>query len=155
VTRNAEDARDAAQAGMLKAVRALPRFRQDSPFRPWLLRIVANEAKDARLSSMRHRSEPLEDAALELIPSMDPGPEAVAEREEEREALLEAINVLPLDDRLVIAYRYFLGLTEAEMAAALDCPRGTVKSRLSRAIGRLRQQLLDPALTNAGGAAHD
>ena len=54
---------------------------------------------------------------------------------------MAALNHLREEDRIVIVARYFLDLTETEMASALDCPRGTVKSRLSRALGRLREQL--------------
>jgi RNA polymerase sigma-70 factor (ECF subfamily) len=57
---------------------------------------------------------------------------------ERRSELLAAVNALRAEDRLVIALRWFLDLNEAEMAAVLDCPRGTVKSRLSRATARLR-----------------
>lgn len=60
---------------------------------------------------------------------------------ERRAALLRAMSALREDDRLVIAYRYFFDLSEAEMATALGCARGTVKSRLSRALGRLRAAL--------------
>jgi RNA polymerase sigma-70 factor (ECF subfamily) len=59
--------------------------------------------------------------------------------EERRQALLAAVNGLRDEDRLVVAYRYFLELSETDMADALGCARGTVKSRLSRALGRLRQ----------------
>jgi RNA polymerase sigma-70 factor (ECF subfamily) len=58
--------------------------------------------------------------------------------EERRRELLDAINRLGADDRLVIALRWFLELNEEEMAGVLNCPRGTVKSRLSRATTRLR-----------------
>ncbi|MDP9184960.1 MAG: sigma-70 family RNA polymerase sigma factor [Actinomycetota bacterium] len=61
---------------------------------------------------------------------------------DEAEALVNAMNMLRPDDRLVIAYRWLLELTEAEMADALDVPVGTVKSRLSRAMTRLRTQLI-------------
>jgi RNA polymerase sigma factor (sigma-70 family) len=57
---------------------------------------------------------------------------------EQRRALLSALESLPETDRLVVMYRYFLELSEAEMAVALGCARGTVKSRLSRALVRLR-----------------
>jgi RNA polymerase sigma-70 factor (ECF subfamily) len=65
----------------------------------------------------------------------------VALSEEQRRELLAAVNTLRDDDRQVIACRYFLDLSEAETADALGCARGTVKSRLSRALGRLRVQL--------------
>jgi RNA polymerase sigma-70 factor (ECF subfamily) len=62
--------------------------------------------------------------------------------DEGRTILLQAVNGLAPMDRLVIACRYFLDLTEAEAAAVLGCPRGTVKSRLSRALARLREALI-------------
>ena len=60
---------------------------------------------------------------------------------EQRQTLLDAVNLLREDERLVVACRYFLGLSEAETAETLRCPRGTVKSRLSRALDRLRNEL--------------
>ncbi|MDI3338995.1 MAG: sigma factor-like helix-turn-helix DNA-binding protein [Sphaerobacter sp.] len=57
-----------------------------------------------------------------------------------RSALLDALNAPREEVRLVIAYRYFLDLSEAEMAAVMGCPRGTVKSRLARALNRLRER---------------
>jgi RNA polymerase sigma-70 factor (ECF subfamily) len=74
-----------------------------------------------------------------------PSPEALLLADERRRDLLAAINQLRLDDRLVIALRWFLELNEEEMAGVLDCPRGTVKSRLSRATGRLRAILGEAA----------
>ena len=62
----------------------------------------------------------------------------IAEAHEQQEALVQALNCLSRDDQAVIQLRYILGLSEAEMAAALDIPRGTVKSRLSRALQRAR-----------------
>ena len=75
-----------------------------------------------------------------------PSPEAAALAHETRQEVLEAVNRLRPEDRLIIAYRYFMDLSEGEMAEALDCPRGTVKSRLSRALKRLRAELPDPGL---------
>jgi len=73
-------------------------------------------------------------------PSIDaaPSPEAAVLAKEMRQSLLDAVRVLDEPDRLVLAYRYFFDLSEAEMADALAVPRGTVKSRLSRAMSRLR-----------------
>jgi RNA polymerase sigma-70 factor (ECF subfamily) len=73
---------------------------------------------------------------------------------ERQHALLDAVNHLREEERLVVACRYFLGLSEAETAETLRCPRGTVKSRLSRALDRLRNELSvtlgDPAITVDG-----
>jgi len=76
-------------------------------------------------------------------------PDAASLAAEERDALLHALHTLRDDDRAVIACRFFLDLSEAEIAAVLHCPRGTVKSRLSRALGRLRTAL---AADNGKGA---
>ena len=146
ITRNAADAEDAAQAGFGKAFYALPRFRRGAPLRPWLLTIVANEARNRRraegrrerlalrLASERHGHElPSGDAA--------PSPEGSLLAAEERATLLEALETLREEERLVLSCRYLLDLSEEETAAALGVRRGTVKSRTSRALDRLRTQL--------------
>ena len=135
---SAADAEDAAQEGFVKAYRALDRFRLDAPLRPWLLRIVANEARNrARSAGRRHQLE------LKLTEDFRPGdaapsPEAVVVLADERRQLLQMVNSLSEDDRRVIAARYFLQLDGEETAAALGIAAGTVKSRLSRALARLR-----------------
>lgn len=141
VTGSAGDAEDAAQEGFVRAYYALPRFRRGAPFRPWLMRIVANAARNRRAATSRRPIFSLDVAADR--PSDDPtlAPEAAALAGEQRGEMLGALNTLREDDRTVIACRYFLDLSEAETAAALGCPRGTVKSRLSRALNRLRRQL--------------
>jgi RNA polymerase sigma-70 factor (ECF subfamily) len=143
------DAEDAAQEAFVKAWAALPRFFPGRPFRPWLLRIVANEARNRRRSAgrreelaLRAADRPSDDAA--------PSPEAAVVSAESRAALLAAVNRLRDDDREVIAARYFLDLSEADTAEALGLPRGTVKSRLSRALGRLRARLADAEGSNDG-----
>jgi RNA polymerase sigma-70 factor (ECF subfamily) len=137
---DAAEAQDAAQEGFVKAYYALPRFRAGAPFRPWLLRIVANEARNRRVAANRRTNLALR--AAEERPGADAAsPEEAALAAERRAALLRALNDLREDDRLVIAYRYFSELSEAEMADLLGVARGTVKSRLSRALGRLRERL--------------
>ena len=122
ITRSAADAEEAAQDGFVKAHAALGRFREGSPFRPWLLAIVANEARN-RVRGAGRRVRLAQRVA------------------EERDELLAAIERLPEPAREAIACRYLLELSEEETAAALDCPRGTVKSRVSRALDRLRVEL--------------
>ena len=145
ITGSAADAEDAAQEGFVKAYRALGRFRAGAEWRPWLLRIVANEARNrVRSSGRRHRLE------LRLTEGFRPGdaapsPEAAAIASEERQRLLLLINQLDEDDRLVISSRYFLELSSEETAAALGIPEGTVKSRLSRALARLRARVEEAA----------
>jgi RNA polymerase sigma factor (sigma-70 family) len=141
ITRSAADAEDAAQEAFVKAYYALGRFRTQSPFRPWILRIVANEARN-RVRSARRR-EGLALRVAEDRPSRDaaPSPEAAALDRERDEALLAAMAQLSEPDRQIIACRYLLDLSEAETAETLGIRRGTVKSRLSRALGRLRDVL--------------
>ena len=140
ITRDPETAQDAVQEAFVKAHRALGRFRQGAPLRPWLLRIVANEAINRAKAGARH---PTVDLAAAESRAADPGasPEAQALATERRTVIVRALNAMRDDDRLVIAYRYFFDLSEEEMADALDIPRGTVKSRLSRALARLREAL--------------
>ena len=135
------DAEDAVQEAFVKAYRALGRFRAGSPFRPWLLRIVANEARNRRRSAGRRAGLALRVAEDRRPGDAAPSPESAVLDHEERAWLVAAINDLADGDREVIAARYFLDLTEAETAEILGLPRGTVKSRLSRAVGRLRTRL--------------
>jgi RNA polymerase sigma-70 factor, ECF subfamily len=145
ITGTSADAEDAAQEAFVKAYRALYRFRLGSDLRPWLLRIVANEARNrVRSSGRRHQLE------LRLAEGFRPGdaapsPEAVAIATDERRRLLAMVNALGAEDRLVIASRYFLQLSGEETATALGIPEGTVKSRLSRALARLRTRFEEAA----------
>lgn len=141
ITGTAAEAEDAAQDAFVKAWGALHRFRPDAPFRPWLLRIVANEARNRRTAAGRRATLALRARVRHPDGDAAPSPEAVALHAETRDVLLRALARLREDDRLVIAYRYFFDLSEAEMATALNVARGTVKSRLSRALGRLRDVL--------------
>jgi RNA polymerase sigma factor (sigma-70 family) len=138
---SAEEAEDAAQEGFVRAYHALDRFRDGAPVRPWLLTIVANAARTRRATAARRPTLTLQAAATHPSDDSAQSPEAVALIAEQQRELLGAVNALRDDDQRVIAYRYFLDLSEAEMAAILGCARGTVKSRLSRALSRLRQQL--------------
>ena len=138
---NAADAEEAAQDAFVKAYRALGRFRRGAPLRPWLLRIVANEAKNRRRAAGRREALALREAAENRPGGAVPSPEAALLSGEERERLLAAVERLPDEQRDAIACRYFLELSEAETAAALGIRRGTVKSRLSRGLERLRAEL--------------
>ena len=141
ITGSAAAAEDAAQEAFVKAYYALGRFRLGAPWRPWLLRIVANQARNHRKAEQRRADLALRIGEGRLEGDAAPSPEATAFAVERRQALLTALEGLREEDRLAISLRYFLDLTEEEMADALDCPRGTVKSRLSRAVGRLRDEL--------------
>ncbi|MGY0018187.1 RNA polymerase sigma factor [Streptomyces sp. cg35] len=138
------DAEDVVQQSFFKAYRSLGRFKDGSAFRPWLLKIVANETRNTVRSAGRQRSAIGREAAMveaePLIPeSADP---AVAAIEiERRSELLAALELLSEEHRLVVTYRYLLEMDEAETAQALGWPRGTVKSRLNRALRKLGQLL--------------
>lgn len=141
VTGSAAEAEDAAQDAFVKAYQALPRFRTGSSFRPWLLRIVGNEARNRRRAAGRRATLELRLAEGLRRSGGAPSPEAEAEAAEERQALLSALIGMVEQDREVIGCRYLLQLSVEETAAALAVPEGTVKSRLARALGRLRESM--------------
>jgi RNA polymerase sigma-70 factor (ECF subfamily) len=138
---SASEAEEAAQEGFVKAWRALPRFRAGAPFRPWLLAIVANEARNRRRAAGRRAGLALRAAELAERDPAAPSPEAQLLTALRRDALLAALAELDERDRSVLTCRYLLELSEEETAAALGCRRGTVKSRTSRALARLREQV--------------
>lgn len=123
----------------MKAHRALGRFRSGEPFRPWLLTIVANEARNRRRARGRRTALALRAGPLSDAPGEDPEEAVLAT--ERRQRLLTAVERLRDDDRDVLACRYFLDLSETETAAALGIARGTVKSRTHRALARLQEEL--------------
>ncbi|HEX6762962.1 MAG TPA: RNA polymerase sigma factor [Gaiellaceae bacterium] len=139
ITRNAADAEDVTQEAFVKAWRALGRFRSTRPLRPWLLRIVANEARNRRRSTGRRAQLALRAHAAQVSGDAAPSPEELAVAADERARLLEALEGLNEQARLVLACRYLLDLSEADTAAALGIRRGTVKSRTARALEQLRE----------------
>jgi len=136
---DADDAADVAQEAFIRAYQALARFDAARPFRPWLLSIVANLARN------RHRSWGRYVAALQRAwfadPRLRPDPRQTRQHEaatDDAQTLWRAVRQLKAPDQEVIYLRYFLDLSEAEMASALNIAPGTVKSRLHRAVGKLR-----------------
>ena len=141
IARDPSDAEEAAQDGFVKAYRALGRFRSGAPFRPWLLQIVANEARNRRRSAGRRAN-----LALRLADEARPGdavpsPEAELLAGDRRAELLAAVEGLREEERLVVSCRFFLGLSEDETAQTLGLKLGTVKSRTSRALAQLREEV--------------
>jgi RNA polymerase sigma-70 factor (ECF subfamily) len=141
ITGSAADAEEAAQDAFVKAHRALGRFREGAPLRPWLLTIVANEARNRVRAAGRRERLVLRVAEERRPGGAVPSPEAALLDFEQRDELLAAVGELSETDRQAIACRYFLDLSEEETAAALGVRRGTVKSRLARALARLREDL--------------
>ncbi|MFF6773809.1 RNA polymerase sigma factor [Streptomyces sp. NPDC012637] len=134
------DAEDVVQQAFFKAYRSLGAFRDGAAFRPWLLTIVANETRNTLRSAGRQRAVAGREAELlagePLIPE-GADPAVALEEDERRRRLLAALDALGEEQRAVVVHRYLLELDEAETAEALGWPRGTVKSRLSRALKRL------------------
>jgi RNA polymerase sigma-70 factor, ECF subfamily len=141
ITGSAAEAEDATQEACVKAWLALDRFRPDAPFRPWLVRITVNEARNRRRGEGRRAGLALRLSTVCAAARSAPSAETEVLAGEGRARLAAAIGLLREDDQLVIAARYFLGLSEAEIATALTLRPGTVKSRLSRALRRLEAQL--------------
>lgn len=146
------DAEDAVQTAFVKAYGALHRFDPGRPFRPWLLRIVTNEARNRARSEARRARWELAAAEDQTVGERRTAASAEAEAlvHHRREALLREVNALRSRDRTVIAYRYFLGLSEDEAARALGWARGTVKSRLHRALNRLGERLREAGVDVEG-----
>ena len=144
-------AEDVAQEAFIRAYHALDRFDTARPFRPWLLSIAANLARNQRRSIGRYL------AALSRLVKESPGPatnlEARVSERLEAQALWQAVQRLTSDDQQVIYLRYFLDLPVSETAEALGVAEGTVKSRLHRALGRLRTVIEQhyPALKESFG----
>ena len=142
------EAEDIAQEAFIKAYRALPQFRGDSAFYTWLYRIAINTAKNAVASRDRN---PVKfgldtqdsDESYELQGRMKDTatPEALAMTEEIRATVNAAIDALPEDLRMAIVLRELEGLSYEDIAATMECPVGTVRSRIFRAREAIDAQL--------------
>jgi RNA polymerase sigma factor (sigma-70 family) len=148
VVRDTGEAEEAVQDAFVKAWYALPSFRPGSPFRPWILRIVSNEAKN-RVRSARRREDLALRAGAARVEESAQSPEVAALAHEDAVTLARALGRLSERDRLVIAYRYLFDLSEAEIALTFGVRPGTVKSRLSRAMSKLRDVLQTEEVTTA------
>lgn len=132
---DADDAEDVAQDALIRAYHSLARFDGTRPLRPWLLQIVRNLAHNRRRTLRRYVAAVTkwwqQTEATAVVPDPATAPSVA-------ELLRQAVQRLPRADQEVIYLRYFLELSVAETAATLAVAEGTVKSRLSRALGRLR-----------------
>jgi RNA polymerase sigma-70 factor, ECF subfamily len=133
------DADDVVQTASERAWRAIASVDPERGFRAWFLRTVANTARHQRRARWRRRRAELRVADRPDGDVADPLDDRVTAHE--RDVVVAALNRLDAQDRLVIALRHFEQLSEREMVDVLDCPPGTVKSRLSRAMARLRAEL--------------
>ena len=141
ITRDRLDAEEAVQDAFVKAYRALGRFRRGAPFRPWLVKIVLNEARDHNRSRVRHSAIAARAVEHRWAEAREPSAEARAVDADRDTRLMAAVDALPAKLRDVVMCRYLLELSEEETAAALDIRPGTVKSRLSRALEKLELRL--------------
>ena len=129
-------AEDIAQEAFLAAIRALDRFDGRRPFGPWLNRIVVNRAIDwARARSLRHET------GVEIEAEADAGAGSRMTSAVYSDEVVAALRKLPPDHRAIVVLRYLLEYTPGEIAKALGLPRGTVNSRLRRALDRLGEEM--------------
>lgn len=149
---DADDAEDVAQETLVRAYLSLDRFDSTRPLRPWLMQIAANLARNRRRSLGRYWGAIQRffqaSNAHSPLPTADTTGAAVQHRLE-ADQLWRAVRQLPAGAQDTVYLRYFLGLSEAETAEALQIAPGTVKSRLHRALQRL-QTLLDDEYSRLG-----
>ncbi len=137
--RDPHEVEDVAQEAFIKAFRALPKFRGESAFYTWLYRIAINTAHNHQMA--KSRRPPGVDIAAEDAQFMDgadrlvetESPDAAASRDELAQAIEQAITALPDDLRSALVLREFEGLSYQQIAAIMECPVGTVRSRIFRA----------------------
>ena len=137
ILRDEHDADDAAQDGLVAAWRSLERFDTDRPFRPWLLRIVVNAARDLARRRAVRQTEPVSPDARATGTS----PEQDTERSLLGERLRRALGTLPERQRLVVTLFDAEGFSHAEIASLVGAPEGTVRSELFHARRALREEL--------------
>ncbi len=138
ITHDESEAADAAQDAFLRAYKALKSFQLGRPFRPWILRIVTHQALN-RIQALQRRERMTERYTRQVVMANDkPSPERAAAERDQNERLWQAVRKLNADEQSLITLRYFLELSESEVAETLKIPRGTVKSRLHRTLAKLR-----------------
>jgi RNA polymerase sigma-70 factor (ECF subfamily) len=144
---DADEVQDVAQEAFIKAYRALPKFRGESAFYTWLYRIAINTAKNHLVARSRRpvaSDVELEDAQyLESAPSLrdQETPESSLFGDELRDIVNDALAELPDDLRTAVTLREFDGLSYEEIAAVMECPVGTVRSRIFRAREAIDQRV--------------
>jgi RNA polymerase sigma-70 factor (ECF subfamily) len=136
VVRDEAEAQDVAQEAFMRAHRSLGRFDVRHPFRPWLLRIVTNLAINSRRSASRR--DAMTKRYEQRMPTTGDSPENAAVTSEQAQRVWRAVATLEPRDQALLYLRYFLDASEEEAARAIGRPTGTVKSRLHRALRKLR-----------------
>ena len=154
LVRDHHEAQDIVQEAFIKAYRALPRFRGDSAFYTWLYRIAMNTAKNYLVSKGRRPAiggVELDEAEVVGIPKLQDidSPERQLLRDELEQVINSAIKKLPDDLRTAITLREFDGLSYEEIAQIMDCPVGTVRSRIFRAREAIDKQIKELSAGNS------
>lgn len=141
ITRQHQVAEDIVQSAFVRVYERIHQFDSTRPFRPWFLRIVINSSLTAMKESNRSVPlEPVEDEELKL-PSLESGVEELFAAVETREQVLEVLNALSPTQRAAIVMKYYLDLSDAEVAQRLEVPASTVRRRLHYAREKLRRLL--------------
>ncbi|MBI5960647.1 MAG: RNA polymerase sigma factor [Chloroflexi bacterium] len=135
---DADEAQDIAQEAFIRAYRLWDRFDSTRPLRPWLLRITSNLARNHRRGAGRYWAALVRLVQSEAAGEEPDSAETINGQQMEARALWQAVKKLDGKDQQVIYLRFFLDLPVAEVAETLELPPGTVKSRLHRALERLR-----------------
>jgi RNA polymerase sigma-70 factor, ECF subfamily len=139
ITQDISAADDIVQEAFLRVHRHAARIDDQRPFAPYLIRIIVNLSIDS--VKRREREASLEDVGAEMLADVHPTPEHLAEASELRQAVQQALHVLPPEQRAAIVLRYYFDYTEREVAEMLSLPQGTVSWRLSSARKQLSVML--------------
>ncbi len=140
ITRDPSAAEEIVVDTFHRAHRALARLEPDGTLRPWLYRVAINLSYNRR-PRKNIVIGPLEDAGDQIVESGERSPSSLAELAELRQVVLAAVDTLGAKHRIVVVLHYLNGLNLAEIAEVVDCPVGTVKSRLHYGLLRLRAHL--------------
>lgn len=140
---NIEDAKDAMQETMLKAWRSLDQYRADASLFTWLYRVAVSCCTDLLRKRKRHQGESMEQLREDGFEPADatPGPAEISEANEDRQLLRQALAALPEEQCTVLLLTAVEGKSYEEAAAMLGLAMGTVKSRVNRARGKLKEIL--------------
>jgi len=151
ITGDFEAAKDIRQEVFLRVYKAAKRYRPQSQFKAWLYRIAVNcsinelrkrERRRTIPLMMTHKNDDMEEYSFEnALPDPNPGPDDVAQQKEMAEHIQNALRRLPHEQRVVVILRHYEGLKFRQIASLLDCPIGTVKSRMRQGLEQLRVKL--------------
>lgn len=136
ILRDPDEAEEIAQEAFMRGYRAIRKFKEDQPFRPWILKIAVNQALTASRKLKRRRETSVQSPTV--VPSDFDIDEALIDRQR-ADMLIAALNQMQERERVVIYLRYFMDFSEKELAQYLKCAQGTVKSRLHRSLAKLRE----------------